>query len=217
MSGRAFDDDAEVQKPAVADHELHRRRLRKHAPVGVNSAGDQGARAGRVLLFADHRRQRHITRGLLASAPQVDERAQHGGQPAFHVAGAATVEPLAVDLGPERVPGPSFPARDGVEVPGEKKMRTAAHLPPGDDVAPSWRDLLQDHLEAGVRAPACDGLRDRPFLTGRRRDADQALENRPCGALHASPPRVPQPRRPVGARGSATIRSAPPTRLEDRT
>ena len=180
MSGRAFDDDPKVQKPAVADHELHRRRLRKHGPVGVNPPRDQGTRPGRVLFFANNRRQRNVTRGLLASASHVDDRAQHGGQPAFHVAGAATVEPLAGNLGPERVPGPSLSDGDGVEVPGEKKVRTSAHLPPGDDVGPPWRDLLQDHVEAGVRAPAGDGLGGRPFLTGRRGDPDQALENRPC-------------------------------------
>src|SRR4029077_10045025 len=121
----SLDDYAVVEQTAIGEHELHRRRFREHRTVGLDAFRDQRAGARRILFLADHGRESHVAGGLLAPLAQRFDRAEHRGQATFHVTGAAAVEAAMIDGGAVRVPRPSLADRDGVDVAGEKQVRTA--------------------------------------------------------------------------------------------
>src|SRR5438270_978896 len=174
----APDRDPEVEQAAIAGDEVQSGRLRQHRDVGLDAPRDQGARPGRVLLLTDHGREDDIPGGLAAGAAEGGDGAQACGQAALHVARAASVEPAADDLCAIRIARPAFADRDGVEVAGEEEAGPVSGGPMSEDVAAPGRDLLGRDLEAGFFADRRELGHHRGLVSGRRRNADQALEDR---------------------------------------
>ena len=139
---RALDDDAVVEQAAVGQHQMHRGRLREHRAIGLDAALDHRARAGRVLLLAHRRGERHVAGRQFSALTQRDDGTEHRRQAALHVARAAPVKAAAGDLGTMWVARPSLADGDGVDVAGEQKVRPAAGPPRRKHVGPAGLDLL---------------------------------------------------------------------------
>ena len=156
--------DAAVLGAAARDPDVEAGRLADDRRVGAEPALDEGgaARAGRLLVGVggddEVAGERH---------PELRQRLggdRHCGDPALHVARAATVEESVPHLGGERIARPAI-ARldgDGVDVPVEDERAAAARtaaagdqLRPTAEVEPGWDERLPGECR-GVRLPEVD-------------------------------------------------------------
>jgi hypothetical protein len=192
----ALDLEPEDERTALGRHEGETGRLGNQGGVGTVSAQDRRERPEPAVLLPYRGRDRNVAPEVQAQIGESIQGNEVADEPALHVAGAASVEQVALDGAGERVMGPrgGVSRVDGVDV-GVQQDGTPASASPseaGDVGAVLVRGLLTDlvdvgfhlfgaripgvHLEAALREGPLDDLSHRAFLTCHRAGVHQLLQ-----------------------------------------
>ena len=177
VGGEPHRRDVEIVAPAMRDIDLHPGQLAEDAVVEAVPA-EQVDAAGLVAHVVAHRREGDLARERGARVEDGLDRADLAAQPGLHVHHPVAEHPAVLDGAVERVAGPAFADRLGVEMAGEQEMRAG----------PAAVDLPQR-----VRAPVEHLLAPHPA------DADLRMRSSSSAARVASLPQVLSVRtRPLG-------------------
>src|SRR5215211_9199302 len=192
----AWDPQPEDERTALGRHEGETSRLGDNGRVGAVSAQDGREGAKPPVLLPYSRRHGDVTAQLKAQVGDGVERGELGDEPALHVAGAASVEQIALQVTREWIPSPrGRVSRDhGVGVRVEQDGASVrCPSPCADDVRSILvrglfpdvlavrfsllaRGLPRVHVESALREGALD---DRPYSTlfaRHGRDAHKLLQ-----------------------------------------
>jgi hypothetical protein len=122
MGRHTAEGSLEPERALMADEGRVAGRLAHHQRAGLGQdIAEPGEKAGAVAAgLLPRGEDQHQARFAARQPGEVDRRQGHGGDAALHVAGAAAVKPVAVDLPAQGIETPGGGAeRHGIEMPGE--------------------------------------------------------------------------------------------------
>ena len=188
MGGHAAKGRLQPERALMADEGRIAGRLAHHQRAGPGQdIAEPGEKAGAVAAGLLARGEDEDQARFAARQPgELDRRQGHGGDAALHVAGAAAVEPVAVDLPAQGIEIPGGGAeRHGIQMSGEAEGRGVVRaLERRDEAGASLGEAVEAHFHPGRLQQPPEMLGAGP-LVARRIDGAQPGELlRQCDGGH---------------------------------